>query len=54
MRVETGQKINIWTDPWIPSSPSRMIETPKGQLLIKTVDELILQDTMQWDEQFLR
>jgi hypothetical protein len=27
-RVGTGENINIYTDPWIPSSPNRQIITP--------------------------
>jgi hypothetical protein len=30
-----------------------MVQTPRGQMLLRTVDELINQDTMQWDEQML-
>jgi hypothetical protein len=52
-RVGTGEKINIWLDPWVPLSHDRMVQTPMGQMLLGTVDELINPDTMQRDEQML-
>jgi hypothetical protein len=30
-----------------------MVQTPRGQMLLRTVDELINPVTMQWDEQML-
>jgi hypothetical protein len=46
--------INIWDDPWIPSSPDRRIQTPKGQILLRYVSKLINLDTMQWDKDMVK
>lgn len=48
-RVGYGEKINIWEDHWVPSSPTRMIQTRKGNVLLRTVDELIDPNTGAWD-----
>jgi ribonuclease HI len=53
-RVGTGEKINIWDDCWIPDSPDRKIQTPKGQVLIKLVNELIDPTTLQWDSALIQ
>lgn len=41
-RIGTGEKINIWKDRWVPSSPTRPIITPRGGVIITKVDELTL------------
>ena len=38
----------------VPESPSRMIQTPKGNILLKSVDELIDPETHSWDKQLIR
>jgi hypothetical protein len=40
-RIGIGEKVNIWEDHWIPTSPTRKVITRRGQILYKTVDQLI-------------
>lgn len=40
-RVGNGQKINIWTDPWLPKEINRRPLTPKGSNPLSSVEELI-------------
>jgi ribonuclease HI len=53
-RVGDGTSINIWSDAWIPSSPSRKILTPRGNTVYTKVSELIDPVTRSWDEELLR
>lgn len=48
-RVGTGSKIDIWQDPWIPTSENRRVITPRGATLLGKVEELIDPHTGQWD-----
>jgi hypothetical protein len=50
LRVGNGRRINIWKDHWITGSLSQKIDTPFGQSLLSTVDELIDPATGQWDK----
>ena len=50
----SGEKISIWNDCWIPSSPNRKIMTRRGNILLTTVDELIDFESGDWDEQIIR
>lgn len=48
------RKVNIWSDPWVPSSPDRKIITPRGHTILTYVCELIDADSGQWDEELIR
>jgi hypothetical protein len=52
-RVGDGTDINIWSDAWFPSSPSRKVLTPRGNIVYTKVSELIDPDTRTWDEKLL-
>jgi hypothetical protein len=52
-RVGNGEKINIYNDPWIPSSPDRRILTPRGDVVYTKVSDLIDPTTSSWDEDLL-
>jgi hypothetical protein len=51
-RVGDGEKIDIWNDPWIPSSPNRRIQSQRGHTLLTKVSQLMNEDG-QWDEQII-
>ena len=53
-RVGDGSNINIWSDEWIPSSPSRKILTRRGNVVYTKVSELIDPETRSWDEELIR
>jgi hypothetical protein len=53
-RVGNGENINIYSDPWIPSSTNRRIITPRGGGVYTKVSELIDPVTGAWDEELLR
>lgn len=53
-RIGNGEKVNIWEDHWIPSSPTRQIITPRGGAIITKVNELIDPISEQWDEELIR
>jgi hypothetical protein len=52
-RVGTGEKNDIWQDPWIPSSLDRKITSPRGSAVYTRVSELIDPVTEQWDHDIL-
>jgi hypothetical protein len=45
------QKINIWEDHWVSTSPTKKVVTPRAQIVMQTVNELIDPLTNLWDEQ---
>jgi hypothetical protein len=53
-RVGDGESIDIWSEPWIPSRPSRRILFPRGNAVVTKVSELICPITGMWDEELLR
>jgi hypothetical protein len=53
-RIGTGEKVNIWEDHWIPTSPTRKFYTSRGHIILRTVDELIGPITNNWDEELIR
>jgi hypothetical protein len=53
-RIGGGDKVNIWQDPWIPSSPSRRIISQRVSATVSKVSELIHPSTGGWNEDLLR
>jgi hypothetical protein len=52
-RVGDGEKINIWNDHWIPSSPNKRVTTLRGATAYTKVLDLISPITGRWDEHLL-
>jgi hypothetical protein len=47
-RIGTGEKVNIWEDHWIPSSPTRKVYTRRRNILLRIVNDLIDPATNIW------
>jgi hypothetical protein len=52
-RIGDGSRINIWSDPWLPREWTRKPLTPRGNILLTKVDELINPVTGTWDEELV-
>jgi hypothetical protein len=53
-RVGNGEKINIWLDHWIPNKITRCPSTPRGQILVNRVCDLINPITDTWDHDLVQ
>lgn len=46
--------MDIWQDPWVPSSESRKVITLIGGTMLSKVEELIDRHLGMWDEELIR
>jgi hypothetical protein len=53
-RVGNGDNIEIWKDPWIPSSPDRKIVSLRGDCILTRIAELIDPSTGTWDVEMVQ
>ena len=53
-RIGTGANVNIWRDPWIPSSEDRKVITRRGQTVLSSVNDLIDPTSREWDEDLIK
>jgi hypothetical protein len=53
-RVGNGDHIDIWRDPWVPSSPDRKISTPRGECILRKVSDLIDPISGIWDSELIQ
>ncbi|KAL0430488.1 UNVERIFIED_CONTAM: putative mitochondrial protein [Sesamum radiatum] len=50
-RIGSGRSVNIWTDPWLPRTPSFRVITPRlPNALASQEHELINEELRIWDE----
>jgi hypothetical protein len=52
-RVKSGEKVQIWRDPWIPRPPSFKPSLKKGRARLRWVSQLMKPGTYEWDEQVI-
>ncbi|KAK4387243.1 putative mitochondrial protein [Sesamum angolense] len=54
-RIGTGHSVNIWTDPWLPRSPSFRVITPRpSHVHVVWVHDLISEDLHDWNVELIR
>ncbi|KAL0331177.1 UNVERIFIED_CONTAM: hypothetical protein Sangu_1663200 [Sesamum angustifolium] len=54
-RIGTGHSVNIWTDPWLPHSPSFRVITPRpSHVHVVWVRDLISEDLHDWNVELIR
>lgn len=53
-RIGTGDEVNMWRDPWIPSSSDLKVITRRGHSILTRVCELIDPVTSEWDEHLMQ
>jgi hypothetical protein len=53
-RVESGSKIQIWQDPWLPRAPTRKIIMKRGRSRIRWVSQLMVPGRREWDVPLLK
>ncbi|KAL0292087.1 UNVERIFIED_CONTAM: putative mitochondrial protein [Sesamum calycinum] len=54
-RIGTGHSVNIWTDPWLPRTPSFRIITPRpAHIHAVWVHELFSEDLHDWNVELIR
>ena len=53
-RVGHGEETDIWVDPWLPGDDCRKPITPRGQIVLQKVYELINPVTDPWDDVLVR
>ncbi|KAK5839304.1 hypothetical protein PVK06_008080 [Gossypium arboreum] len=52
-RVGSGDRINIWNDPWLPGKESNRISVQKILPNWSTVNQLIKSETNTWDKELI-
>ena len=53
-RVESGCKVQIWRDNWIPRDNSLKITRKVGRCRLRWVSDLLLPNSRRWNEQLIR
>lgn len=53
-RVDDGESIDIWGDPWLPRGVTRKVAAAQGPILLHRVSELINPITNEWDVELVR